>query len=64
MEKTFDRILNTLKGADFWIALFFLAAGYVSWHWIGTTGTQHEAVFHRQIGVAVVLTLLAVALYW
>jgi hypothetical protein len=37
MDEIFKRILDKLAGADLWIALGFLAAGYVCWRWLGTT---------------------------
>jgi hypothetical protein len=33
MDEVFKRILDKLAGADFWIALGFLAAGYICWRW-------------------------------
>jgi len=54
-EEIFKRILDKLKGADFWIALGFLAVGIVCWRWIGTAEGREAQVFHRQITVAFVL---------
>src|SRR4030095_15558204 len=54
-DEIFKRILDKLKGADFWIALGFLAVGIVCWRWIGTAEGREAQVFHRQITVAFVL---------
>jgi hypothetical protein len=62
MGEIFKRVLNELTGADFWIALGFLAAGYVCWLWIGTTAADKKKVLRRQIGMALLLALLAGAL--
>jgi hypothetical protein len=63
MEKIFERILDTLKGADFWIALGFLAVGYICWRVIGAK-TSEQKVLWRQIGVALVIALLAGGAIW
>jgi len=59
MDEIFKRILDTLKGADFWIALAFLAAGYVCWRWIATTTRGKKKVLRRQIGMALLVAVLA-----
>ncbi len=59
MDEIFKRILDKLAGADFWIALVFLAAGYVCWRWIGTTTTDKKKVQRRQIGIALLIAVLA-----
>jgi tetratricopeptide (TPR) repeat protein len=59
MDEIFKRILDTLKGADFWIALGFLAAGYVCWRWIATTTRGKKKVLRRQIGMALLVAVLA-----
>ena len=59
MDEIFKRILDTLKGADFWIALVFLAVGIICWLWIGTTKRVDKKVLRHQIGVALVLAVLA-----
>ena len=59
MEEIFKRILDALKGWDFWIALGFLAAGYVCWRWIGTKATDEKKVLRRQISAALLLALVA-----
>jgi tetratricopeptide (TPR) repeat protein len=59
MDEIFRRILDKLTGADFWIAMIFLAAGYLSWRWIGATATDKKKVLGRQIGTALLLALVA-----
>jgi hypothetical protein len=48
MDDIFKLILDALQGAGFWIALLFLAAGYVCWHWIGT-GQEEQPVLRRRM---------------
>src|SRR6266480_346688 len=64
MDEIFKRILDKLADADFWIALGFLAAGYVWWRWIGTTATNEKKVLRRQIGTALLLALVAGRAIW
>ena len=42
MEEIFKRVLDKLKGPDFWIALFFLVVGVASWEAIGTTKAEDK----------------------
>src|SRR6187549_3283573 len=59
MEEIIKRILDKLRGADFWIvALGFLAA-YVFWRWIATTTRDKKKVLRRQIGMALLVAVLA-----
>jgi len=64
MDEIFKRILDKLKGGNFWIALGFLAAGYVCWRLIGTTETQEKTVLLHQISAALILALLAAGAMW
>ena len=48
MDDIFKLILDALQGAGFWIALLFLAAGYVCWRWIGT-GQEEQPVLRRRM---------------
>jgi tetratricopeptide (TPR) repeat protein len=64
IEEIFKRILDKLAGADFWIALGFLAAAIVLWVLIGTTKKHEKKVLLRQIGVSLVLVLLAGGAIW
>src|SRR5438093_7225248 len=59
MDEIFKRILDTLKGADLWIALAFFAAGYVCWRWLGTTAIEKKKVLRRQICMALLVAVLA-----
>ena len=59
MDEVFKRILDKLTGANFWIVLGFLAAGYLCWRWIGTTATDKKKVLRRQISIGVVIAVLA-----
>jgi tetratricopeptide (TPR) repeat protein len=59
MEEILKRILDKVKGADFWIVLCFLVVGIACWRWIGTTESKKKELFHRQISVALVLTASA-----
>ena len=59
MDEIFKRILDKLAGADLWIALGFLAAGYVCWLWLGTTAIDKKKVLRRQIGMALLVVILA-----
>src|SRR5438046_10240649 len=61
MDEIFKRILDMLKGADFLIAVGFLTAGYVCWLWIGTTARDKKKVLRRQLGMALLLAVLAAA---
>src|SRR5271165_5090996 len=63
MDDIFKLILDALQGAGFWIALLFLAGGYVCWRWIGT-GQEEQPVLRRRIGAAIVLVVLAGAAIW
>src|SRR5437879_1724843 len=58
-EEIIKRILDKLTGADFWIALGFLATGVICWLLIGTTRKHEKKVLLRQIGAAFILLLLA-----
>jgi tetratricopeptide (TPR) repeat protein len=58
MQEIFKRALDKLADADLWIALGFLAAGTVCRLWIGTK-KKEQKILRSQIGVAVVLALLA-----
>jgi tetratricopeptide (TPR) repeat protein len=62
MEEIFKRVLDKLRGADFWIALFFIAAGIVSWKVIGTTKAEEKYVLYRRLGVAVTLSIAAISI--
>src|SRR5438046_1782732 len=62
-EEIVKRILDKLVGADFWIAVVFLAAVFIFWRLIGTK-TREKKVLHRQIGGALVLVVLAVGAIW
>ena len=62
-EEIFKRFLDKLTGADFWIVLGFLVAGVICWLLIGTK-TQEKKVLHRQIGIALVLVVLAGGAIW
>jgi tetratricopeptide (TPR) repeat protein len=59
IEEIFKRVLDKLKGADFWIALCFLVVGIACWRWIGTTESKKKQLFSRQITVALVLVVSA-----
>jgi tetratricopeptide (TPR) repeat protein len=59
LEEILKRILDKLKGADFWIALCFLVVGIACWRWIGTTESKKKQLFQRQITVAFVVVLTA-----
>jgi len=59
MDEIFKRILDKLTGADFWIALGFLALGFTLWRLAGTTKKGEQKVLRRQIAGALVLALLA-----
>ena len=61
MQDILKRILEKLTGAEFWIALCFIAAGIICWEWIGTTGSKERTVLYQQIIVALTLTVGAVA---
>jgi tetratricopeptide (TPR) repeat protein len=61
MDEIFKRILDNLAGADLWIALGFLAAGFVCWIWLGTTA-RGKKVLRRQIGMALFVAILAGAI--
>src|ERR1700722_4889261 len=63
MDDIFKRILDALQGADFWIAVLFLVAGYVCWLSIGTR-KEEQPVLRRRIGAAIVLALLAGAAFF
>jgi hypothetical protein len=63
-EEIFKRILDKLAGADFWIALVFLAAGVVGWLLIGTTKKQEKRLLRRRLGFAAILLLLAGGAIW
>ena len=62
MEEIFKRILDKLKGLDFWIALFFLIVGIVSWEVIGATKAEDKEILNRRLGVAVTLAVGAVSI--
>jgi tetratricopeptide (TPR) repeat protein len=64
MNKILDRVLDTLKGADYWIAAAFLVAGLISWLWLGKTKRREKKVLNRQIGVSLVLALVAGGAIW
>src|SRR5438132_8205173 len=59
MDEIFKRILDKLPVSDFWIALGFLAAGYVCWWWIGTTTTGKKKMLRRQLGSGLLIAALA-----
>jgi tetratricopeptide (TPR) repeat protein len=59
MDEVVKHILDTLKGADLWIVLAFLAAGYVCWRWLGTTAIEKKKVLRRQLGMALLVAALA-----
>jgi tetratricopeptide (TPR) repeat protein len=62
MEEILKRILDKVKGFDFWIALVFLAAGIISWKVIGATKAEEKHVLYRRLGVAITLTVAAVSI--
>src|SRR5438093_1232489 len=62
MEEILKRILDNVKGYDFWIALVFLAAGIISWKVIGATKAEEKHVLYRRLGVAITLTVAAVSI--
>ena len=63
-EEIVKRVLDAAKeGADFWILLVFLAAGYICWLWIGT-GTAEQPVLRRRLSVGAVLAVLAGVAIW
>jgi tetratricopeptide (TPR) repeat protein len=62
MEEIFKRVLDKLRGADFWIALFFIGVGIVSWKVIGTTKAEEKYVLYRRLGVAVTLGIAAISI--
>ena len=47
MEDIIKRILDALPGADLWIALPFLAAGFIWWRWTGTTKKGEKKALRR-----------------
>jgi tetratricopeptide (TPR) repeat protein len=59
MDEIFKRILDKLKGVDFWIAVGFLAAGFICWRLIGTTKVEEKEVLHRQVWAALGLAAAA-----
>ena len=63
MEEIFKRVLDTLKGADFWIALGFLAAGFICWRLIGAA-KREKKVLRRQIGAALLFAVFAGGAIW
>jgi tetratricopeptide (TPR) repeat protein len=63
MNEIFKRIVDKFVGADVWIALLFLAAGYVCWRWIGT-GREKRPILRQRIGTAIVLAFLAGVAIW
>src|SRR6266446_5342471 len=64
MDKLFEHVLDTLKGVDLYIALGFLAAGFICWRLIGTTRTKEKKVLRRQIGTALFLAVVAGGAIW
>jgi tetratricopeptide (TPR) repeat protein len=62
MEEILKRILDKVKGLDFWIALFFLVAGIVSWEVIGTTKAEEKKVLNVRLSVVVVLAITAASI--
>jgi tetratricopeptide (TPR) repeat protein len=64
MHEIFNRILDRLKGANFWIALGFLAAGYFFWRLIGTTGVPAKTVLLHQITAELAIALLGGGAIW
>jgi tetratricopeptide (TPR) repeat protein len=62
-EEIFKRVLDKLTGADFWIALGFLAAGVICWLLMGTK-THEKKVRRKQIGIALLLGLVGGAAIW
>jgi len=63
LEEIFKRVLDKLTGADFWIALGFGAAVVICWLLIGTKA-QEKRVRRKQIGIVLVLALVAGATIW
>jgi tetratricopeptide (TPR) repeat protein len=63
MEKISERILDSLKGADLWIALVFLALGYACWRLFGTKKEERKVV-RSQIVAVLVIAVLGVSAIW
>ncbi len=61
MEEIFKRVLDKLKGPDFWIALFFLVVGSLAGKRLGRQKPKTKKVLNRRLGVAVALTVAAVS---
>jgi tetratricopeptide (TPR) repeat protein len=63
LEEILKRLLDKLPGADFWIALGFLLAGFICWLLIGTK-KQEKKVRRKQVGIALFLGLVGGVAIW
>jgi hypothetical protein len=64
MEILKQLFLERLTGADYWIAVAFLMAGWGLWVWLGKTQAREKRIFSRQIASLLVVVLLAGGTLW
>src|SRR6267378_222924 len=64
VDKIIEYILNSFKGANFWIVLICLIASWVVWQLIGTTRKPDRRVLLKQIGALLLIVVLAGGAMW